>query len=130
LILFCALLSALCLGVTGCGAVKPHGNVDVNYGNDGTVTAGTGLDIGTNATVVATGGYNVATGAWTAGISIVFKTIPPLETQTALARAHAQATARTDAVYEYTLLNFDRRNVTHLEAIEAALKAGATLKGI
>jgi hypothetical protein len=112
--------------------VKPHGNVDLVYNADGTVTAGTGLDIGTNATVNATGGYNVATGAWTAGISIVFKSEADAAAAAAELALHNLGPApvvRSNAT-AWRIDAFDPRSRYHSHVIEAALKHGATLQGI
>jgi len=131
LILASLLPFAFALSLVSCGSIKPHGTVDTTYGADGTVTAGTGIDIGTNATVVGSGSYNVATGHWTAGISIVFKD----EATAALAAAELAAYNLGPAPYtrsgvEWRIANFDRKSAAQLTTIEVALKNGATLKGL
>jgi len=128
LLLFFILPFAFAIG--GCGSIKPHGTVDTTYAADGTVTAGTGIDIGTNATVVGSGSYNVATGNWTAGISIVFKD----EISAAAAAAELSLYNLGPAPYtrsgvEWKIAKWTR-SAAQLTAVEVALKNGATLKGL
>ena len=130
LILSSLLPFAFALSLVSCGSIKPHGTVDTTYAADGTVTAGTGIDIGTNATVVGSGSYNVATGNWTAGISIVFKD----EATAALAASELAAYNVGPAPYtrsgvEWKIAKWTR-SAAQLTAVEVALKNGATLKGL
>lgn len=126
------LLPSTFILLTGCNTIKPHGNVDVTYAQDGTVTAGTGLDIGTNATVVGTGSYNTSTGQWTAGISIVFKdaaTAAAAAADLALYNLGPAPLVRSGGA-EWRLDNYDADNRYHAHVVESALKFGATVKGI
>jgi len=121
---------AFALSLVSCGSIKPHGTVDTTYAADGTVTAGTGIDIGTNATVVGSGSYNVATGNWTAGISIVFKD----ELSAAAAAAELSLYNLGPAPYtrsgvEWKIAKWTR-TPAQLTAVEVALKNGATLRGL
>lgn len=125
---FILLPSALIL--SSCGSIKPTGAIDTTYGADGTVTASSGLDIGTNASVVGTGSYNVATGHWTAGISIVFKD----EISAALAASELAAYNLGPAPYTRSSVTWQiakwTRTPAQLTAVEIALKNGATIKGL
>lgn len=117
--------------ISGCGSIKPHGAIDTTYGADGTVTAATGLDIGTNATVVGSGSYNVATGHWTAGISIVFKDeLSAAMAATELSKYNLGPLPYTRSGLEWRIAKFDRKSAAQLTAIEVALKNGATIKGL
>ena len=128
LLLFFILPFAFAIG--GCGSIKPHGTVDTTYGADGTVTAGTGIDIGTNATLVGSGSYNVATGHWTAGISIVFKDeLSAASAAAELALYNVGPAPYTRSGLEWQIPKYTR-TVAQLTAIEVALKNGATIKGL
>lgn len=117
--------------LASCGALKPSGAIDTTYGADGTVTASTGLDIGTNATVVGSGSYNVATGNWTAGISIVFKDeLSAAAAASELAAYNIGPAPYTRSGLEWKIAKFDRKSAAQLTTIEVALKNGATLKGL
>ncbi len=132
LVAFILLPSTFILLIAGCGTIKPHGNVDVVYNADGTVTAGTGLDIGTNATVNATGGYNVSTGQWSAGISITFKSEADAAAAAAELALHnlGPAPVVRNSATACRIDTFDPRSRYHAHIIEAAIKHGAEFKGI
>lgn len=78
----------------------------------------------TNGNVGVDGSWNAQTGEWNVGITITFKSAPDAETLAALDQAGVVA-QRGGKVFQ--LNGYDRTNVFHSAALEAALKAGATL---
>ncbi len=86
------ILAALCLALAplafvGCGTT---GSVSTSYDESGQVGGNLALDVSTNATVVASGGYNVSTGQWTVAVGLTFREAPPVDVVTALEAAGAQ----------------------------------------
>lgn len=78
----------------------------------------------TNGNVGVTGTFDAATGEWSAGIVITFKTTPNEDTIRFL--SEAGAVAQRDGTV-FLLPKYDRLNANHAVALEAALKAGAVL---
>lgn len=100
--------------------------VAVNTNEDQTISGSVTSQVSDHVNVGVQGSGNPTTGEWTAGVVITFKAAPDQTTAWALEAADAVAT-RGGAPYQYVIPKADWGNPEFRQAMQLALKAGATI---
>jgi hypothetical protein len=106
--------------------------VGINYDSSNNITGQVGIDVSTNVTVVGTVTGNPSTGSITGGIMVTFNREPSAEVVEKLKSGNFRSVLTSGKAVSWTWWTerWDYRDQAQGKAIEAALGAGGTLKGM